>query len=483
MRLKATYIQRAISRTKVLAVLCIMSMSAWADTPDSTYTLSAKDYMSMVLKYHPVAKQADLLTERAKAELLIARGNWDPLISSDYNRKTFDGKNYYSLFESSLKVPLWIGEVKAGYDYYYGINLNPQNKIPAEGLSYFGISLPVLKDLITDKKRTGLRQAKIFREASEQQRLDQLNDLLYEALSAYWNWAVQSQSIAIHNAALNNATLRLNYTKKLVEFGDRPAIDSIEALTQVQTRQFQLNETMLMYNNSALGLSNFLWYENDEPFLLPATAKPTVLDSLLLQTPLTALAFDELLNNLAQTHPALAAYRFKISQLKADLLLKKQNILPTLNAQYNILSKELDFFRNPELQAVRNNYKFGVTFVMPITFAQSRCELKLARLKIMDAKYSMELKTLELTNKLKSYYNEVVTLRSQTELYIATIQNFQRLYDGEDRRFKVGESSMFLVNSRENKLIETQLKLIELQGKYQKSEAGLKWSAGKLTQP
>jgi hypothetical protein len=34
--------------------------------------------MEIVKTYHPVAKQAQLILEKAKAELLIARGGWDP---------------------------------------------------------------------------------------------------------------------------------------------------------------------------------------------------------------------------------------------------------------------------------------------------------------------------------------------------------------------------------------------------------------------
>jgi outer membrane protein TolC len=63
-------------------------------------------------------------------------------------------------------------------------------------------------------------------------------------------------------------------------------------------------------------------------------------------------------------------------------------------------------------------------------------------------------------------------------LYEASIVNFQKLADGEDTRFRGGESSMFLVNARENKLIESQLKLRELQAKYFKTEAAVKWAAG-----
>ena len=50
----------------------------------------------------------------------------------------------------------------------------------------------------------------------------------------------------------------------------------------------------------------------------------------------------------------------------------------------------------------------------------------------------------------------------------------------EESKFSIGESSMFLVNSREIKLLETQQKLAELKTKFFKSLLGVQWAAGQL---
>ena len=58
--------------------------------------------------------------------------------------------------------------------------------------------------------------------------------------------------------------------------------------------------------------------------------------------------------------------------------------------------------------------------------------------------------------------------------------NYQALLDAEIEKFNLGESSIFLLNSREQKLIDTQLKLTALRGKFFKSRIGLEWAAGQL---
>jgi outer membrane protein TolC len=471
--------QFSSTRKLVWLCFCIVFFTT-TQAQDSTYALSANDFLNIVIRYHPIAKQADLLRKQAKAELTIAQGNFDPTINSNYDRKTFDGSNYYSLFESEIKIPSWIGEVKAGYDYYYGININPENKIPQQGQSYFGISLPLMRDLITDKKRTALRQAKLFRDASEQHRFNQLNDLLYDAICSYYDWYSAYNTFSIYQNAVSVAEKRLEFTRKSVEFGDRAAIDTVEALTQLQTRLFELNDARTHLNNATIHLSNFLWYENDEPLLITEKIFPSKIDIDFLNQPILLSQVEEMSTQLKSNHPLLLAYNIKIQQLVAERRLKAQNVLPKLNASYNVLSRELDFFRNPEVAAIRNNYKFGVSFSMPLSFTQSRGELKLAQIKVKDAQYAFNLKSIELNNKLKVYFNELINYQSQTRLFDQTVNNFKLLLSGEEQRFRFGESSMFLVNTRESKVIESEVKLVQLKAKFYKTEAAVKWAAGNL---
>jgi len=93
--------------------------------PDSLLFLSQDEFLNIVRSYHPVVRQANLLVDRAAAELIAARAGFDPLLYADGERKTFDGKNYYNIFNPELKVPTWYGiEFKAGLEENYGDNLN-----------------------------------------------------------------------------------------------------------------------------------------------------------------------------------------------------------------------------------------------------------------------------------------------------------------------------------------------------------------------
>jgi hypothetical protein len=49
------------------------------------------------------------------------------------------------------------------------------------------------------------------------------------------------------------------------------------------------------------------------------------------------------------------------------------------------------------------------------------------------------------------------------------------LLRNEELKFLQGESSLFLINARQNKTLEMQQKIIELQVKYQKAAYAIQW--------
>lgn len=447
-----------------------------------TQTLSLTEFVEIVKTYHPVVKQANLIPAQAREELRIARGGWDPKIYSDYNRKSYDGVNYYSYFENSVSIPTWYGvQVKAGYDVVYGDRVNTESKLPKDGLGYLGISVPLGKNLFIDKQRAALQQAKIFQEASQQQRIIILNDVLFDALKAYYDWSYAYNELLVFTEAVKVAELRNKATIQSAFFGDRPAIDTVESLTQLQSRQFQQNEAKLKWLTTTFELSNFLWLNDNTTRPVDTTIVPASLSSDFLLATIDLNKLQDLETQVRLAHPELLNYRFKLNQLNVERKLKIENLKPTLNANYNLISERFNFQSTAGL-LFTNNYKFGVNFAMPLTFAQGRGELKLTKLKIQNTQLDLDYKTQQLINKIRTYYNELIILQQQTRLYEQQISALKKLFDGETNRFVNGESSLFLVNAREIAYLSAQVKLSELQAKYYKTEAALKWSAGQLGQ-
>ena len=127
----------------------------------SQNTLSIGNTFEIINKFHPIAKQAGLKIDLSKATLLSTRGAFDPSFYISNDQKTFDGKNYFFYSNPELKIPTWYGiEIKGGLENNYGDKLSIENTFGKS--SYVGISIPLLKDLIIDKRRSDLSQSKIL---------------------------------------------------------------------------------------------------------------------------------------------------------------------------------------------------------------------------------------------------------------------------------------------------------------------------------
>ncbi len=459
-------------------VLAPMFCFAQNSLPD-TATLTSDDFITIVKKYHPIVKQAGINIEKAKAAIVIARGGFDPLAYVNSEQKTFDGKNYYQYTNPELKIPTWYGiEVKAGLENNGGQFLNSES---TKGrTSYVGISLPLAKNLLIDNRRAILQQSKIFRLQSESERVNTINDLLNEAYISYWNWVKEYQVYQILSDAVKINETRFALVKIGFREGDRPAIDTIEALAQLQNFQYLQNESFVNFKNASVALSAFLWLENNTFYQLNEAVIP---DNKWNQQNISSIPMDvlnDILNNARLTHPKLKIFSFKLQVLEVERKLKFQSLLPTLNVKTNLLNKGYDVFKGASAAFYENNNKFGIDFGLPLRLSEGRGAYKIAKLKILETNYSLSLQQQEIENKIRYYYNELSGLQKQITIYEQAYKNYQTLFRGEDTRFKAGESTLFLLNTRENKVLESLQKLTELKAKFYKTQVTLKWAAGQL---
>ena len=78
-----------------------------------------------------------------------------------------------------------------------------------------------------------------------------------------------------------------------------------------------------------------------------------------------------------------------------------------------------------------------------------------------------------IKNKVSGIQQELASFTKQNSYTAAIVEDYSTLLKAEERKFFLGESSLFLVNYREAKLIETKLKAIDLENKFFKSKASL----------
>lgn len=439
--------------------------------------LSPEKFIEQVRSFHPIAKQANIKVEKANAALLSARGGFDPTIELDASRKTFDGKNYYFNTNPEFKLPTRIGgmDIKAGLEDNGGLFLN--NQITRGQSSYLGLEMPLLKGLLIDQRRANLQQASLFTQQSEQDKLKMQNDLLFDAYNAYWQWAGSYKLFNVYKQFVQISLDRFRLVKLAYQNGDRALIDTIEALTQVQQFQLLQADAKTKLVNAQLELANFLWNENDAAYLLNDNLVP---DTVQFQLYLAVEDPEQLINRANTENPTLRSLAFELNALEVQRKLKFQSLLPSLNIKANLLNQGYNVMKDFGGALLQNNYVWGVQFKIPIFLREGQGAYKQAKLKIAETNYELNAKQWSTANKIRSYYAESILLKEQIAAAQQAYNGYTALLKAETLRFQNGESSLFLLNTRENKVIETAEKLIQLRAKYLKASYGISWAAGSL---
>jgi outer membrane protein TolC len=451
----------------ILSVFLLLGLSVWGQNTTSK-ELTYNEFLGFVKKYHPLVKSANLEINQAQANLMMARGGFDPKIEVDFEQKKFKDNQYYSILNSSFKIPTWYGvEIKAGFDNNEGIYLNPENTVPNQGLTSLGISVPLGQGLFINQRMADLRKAKIQVKLSQAERNLMAVAVLYDASVAYFNWKRNYNEVTLYQTYLNNANIRYQGIAKSIEQGDKPAIDSVEAGIIVRNRKLSLEESQLKMAKAKLELANFLWLENNVPLELQDDIIPE--ENLVLTIKETLRTNDLMLDNPSlENHPKINALEQKIEMLDVERKLKANMLLPKIDLGYSYLS-EPRYFDNYRFQ----DYKVGLNFYFPLFLRKERGSLQLTKLKLQDVKFDLDLERVSLKNKIKAQQTEINSLEKQKQLIDNLVVDYNTMLTSEERLFTFGESSIFLINSRENNLVSAQLSKLLIENRYFDSNAKL----------
>ena len=454
---------------KIIFLLLVLSAGVAAQNKlPNDKVLTYNEYLGYVKKFHPLVKSANLTVSNAQANLMMARGGFDPKIEVDFDKKQFKDSEYYSILNGSFKIPTWYGiEVKAGFDNSEGVYLNPQNTLPNQGLTSLGITIPLGEGLFINQRMADLRKAKIQLQLSKSEKKLQAVAVLYDATLAYLNWVNNFKEVQLYTSYLKNAELRFSGVSSLILNGDKPAVDSVEARIIVRNRKLSLEDSQLKLTKAKLELANFLWLENNIPLELQDDIIPE--ENLEVSIDATLQTNNLLQGNLSlENHPKINALQSKIEILNVERKLKANQLLPKIDLGYHYLSEPSTFD-----ESNFNNYKVAVNFSFPIFLRKERGNLQLAKFKIQDSQFDLDLEKVVLKNKINAQQTEINSLAKQQKILSELVQDYKTMLNSEERLFSFGESSIFLINSRENNLVASQLSQISMENRYFISKAQL----------
>ena len=456
----------------LLNVLNLTLISFISTTAQTTF--GYEDFKNLVLKNHPTVKQANLFPRDAEAEIMQAKGAFDPKLTSYFDRKAFKGTDYYNRWDNILKIPTWSGiDFKLGYERNTGKYLLQEE---SSELMVAGLTVPIGQGLVIDARRNTLKQAQLGRNYAEAERQKLINSTVYYAAKSYWDWWFSYQQLQLIREGYDLADKRFIATRERARVGEQATIDSVEAKITLQDREVALQQAIIELQNNRLALSNYLWSANEIPLELPEDAAPPLagirkVDETTLLT---------LINQAKLQHPEIQKLNIKINQLQVEERFRKEMLKPVLNANFNFVA---DGFTNKPIYENKNsfsldNHKLGFEFAMPLFLRKERGKLQQVRIKQQSTGFELNLTRREIMNDIYAAYNEIRNYENQLRIQQDATNNQTILVRAEQRKFDIGESTLFLINTRESKLIEMRTKVESLKSKYEKALANLAYMAG-----
>lgn len=437
-------------------ILLSVFLSIICNTAFGIDTLSLQTYMGMVSKNHPLIQKADLFDRASEAYLLKAKGVLDPKIESDLDRKSFDNIEYFTVWQTEAKIPTRFPvDFSVGYENNEGQFLNAENNVPSNGLLYGTINVSLLRGLIFDQQRYNILNADLNALMGQVEGEIIRREVQTQAISAYLDWAATAEKNKVASDFLETVQIRHQNIIQLFVNGDKPAIDTIESRVSLNTAQKLLLESRQELLKSEQKVALFLWDSSGKPLTIRESVLPQSLNFTV-----NYIEENSILNNPRfSVDPLIRKMDNKITQYALDNKLVRENLKPTLNLKYNTIIN----FGKDEIDPsfTLNDYKYGVTASLPILNRKTKGDIMLNEVKIEQTQFERS----QYEQKLFNEYNMLRTnqaLQNQTlEVAQQKFKNSQTLYEAEIIKFDLGESSVFMLNSRERKLLESKLELLK----------------------
>jgi outer membrane protein TolC len=449
----------------VLAGTILSTPMAAQERPQSSgAVLPFGEFAAQVRAHHPVARQAALVSDQARAEQQVARGAFDPVLSAAWDRKTFGSTEYYDYATAKLTVPTPFGvDMVVGYERADGRYVSPDRRTPTSGLLSAGLSVPIGQRILTVERRTALAVARGLRGAADADRDAALNRLHVQATRDYAGWYEAWRRAAIAREGLSLAEFRLRAVRQRVRAGEAAAIDTIEAGLEVQRRLVQREEAAQSLFAARLAAEAHLWSASGEPAAMPEHAAPAI-DR---QTPLPAVdsaSVEGWVAFAARAHPEVRRASGRTDQTEAQRRLAAQQLLPAVELQAAALA-DRGTGRLPTTGASADDAKLGVTAKLPHLVLRERGRLAGAVARDEQQRWELARVRRDVAVVVRTAANDLSTLDRLLLAQEQVVAQVRLLLAGELRRFEAGESTLFLVNTRERAVLDEEVRRAGLEAR------------------
>ncbi|ARH00717.1 TolC family protein [Legionella micdadei] len=417
--------------------------------------LKLADILEKVDQFYPQVIIAYLEISKAQGDYISALGKFDPSLNINSRSQPFGG--YVNThIDNEVVVPTLKNGLKLFGGYRIGRGDWPiyyQNYLTNSGGEYrVGLSFPLLRNRAIDKERTALFTQAETIHLNNQNAASTKIKIYQEAIQAYWRWVEAGFQLKAFRHLLSLAQKRQNAITKQATQGELAKLAIAENLQMMIQREQFVNQGEMMLEQAAINLS--IYYRDGRGRRLkPKTSQlpHQIMDKRIK----TSTGFEKL-----KSHPALRKMESYYRIIKMKQNLARNDLLPNLDAMA-YTSKQYGSGGYPRL--IPQAALVGISFKFPFCQREAKGRLLSSTSELQQIKTKKKFIYEKLSNELANLFIAIRMYTQQINLLTHSLRLAKKVERGEIKKFYEGDSTLFLVNQREQTSTQVRLDLINAQ--------------------
>lgn len=449
----------------IFQILSLLTLQAVESKPVQPLLLD--EVLIRTRSYAPKVLASLAKVESARQKVVASQGQFDPSLdfngykrSSDvYPGETIEGKIEKPISYLNSKVFAGYRKSDGKFPSYEGKRVTLD-----EGEILAGVSMSLLRNFSTDKKRLKLNLSQLNFNATSWRNKEVLMKLQKEASIAYWNWVAAGHTFKVLEGLLQLATERQSAFERRIKQGDLAALYAVENKQYILKRKTKLLKADAELRMAALYLSLFYRNEEGNPIVAPFTMIPKL--STMKKSQLSKVTKVEF-SSLMEKSFSLNALRVEIDSIEKQVEFYDSRFLPELRFKYEV---NRDNGQGPAT-LVGTDHKFYLNLNIPLerNLLSGNLKSQMAQKKILIHERKLMEDSMKIgLESLKIKLDTTTQIIENTE---GEIDLGVRLEKAERRKFFSGASDYFVINLREQNTVDARLKNIESLFDFQETTA------------
>jgi len=440
-------------------------------------TLTLAEVLAVLAATHPQLEAARQRQRAAEGDAMTAAGGFDPVLRvrgqyvpiGAFPRGTVD-------VELRQPTPLWGLSLYGGWRLGLGsfAVYDLRGKTANSGELRAGVSLPLWQGGAIDRRRTDVRVAAIAQDAAAADLEARVIELERAAGRSYWAWVGAGLRLEVQRSLLALAKDRDEALRKQITAGSVPAVEGLDNLRAILDRGARIVAAERALQQAAFDLARHLRDQDGEiqapaPVRLPGTFPEP-------QRPGTD-TLEPMIREAWARRPDLRRLVLQREAAAVELRLARNDRSPKI---------DLDAYASKDVGAIDPAYAYlrpaefvvGVSVELPLALRGARgksrrAEAELARI---DAELRMARDVVAL--EIRDAHSALVAGHARVGLAREQLTAAHALEQAERSRFRLGDSTLLLVNLREQAATDAAVQELDALGEYHRASVDLRAAAG-----